>query len=250
MAYTTVSKVRIESGFVGNTNVADETIRNYIARAESEIDSEIGDRYTLPLPTFYKNQIVFSGTGSGSDTLTVTIKGEDYDVAITSGLTASQAADLFRKAAASSSDFVLFEELGAGETVTMYSANQDEDDLDVTITSTDPQTVAGITATGGTVTGVGVKIVEILATGMAAAYLLIQEYGPEAQDTDKDGFKKLALYHKLKVRIQNGEEKLYDYSKTELPTSDTKELTFYPTEASRTDDTDPTANQFTMNELF
>jgi hypothetical protein len=249
MSYTTVTKVRQVAGFVGNTNVTDAMFSTFIIRAESMINSRIGDVYTLPLPKFYFQTIVFSGTGSGTDTLTITIDGVGYDVAITLNLTASEAADLFRAAASASTSFAT-DGVGAGATVTIYNLGQDSDSTDVTITSTDPQTVAAITATGGTVTETSTPFIESIATQLAAALALIQEYGPEAQGTDKDGWNRLSIWEGILKEIQNKSEKLFDFSGTELPKSTSKQLRFYPTAASEDDDTDPTAPQFTMNKEF
>lgn len=248
MRYTTVSNVRELAGFVGNSNVSDAYISSEITRAQSYINSYISDVYALPLGTYYKQTIVFSGTGTGSDTLTITIDGSDYDVAITNGLTASDAADLFRSAAADNSSFVI-DGIGDGTTVTIYSID-DGDSTDVTITSTDPDTVEGITATGGTVTAVAPPMAEALASNIAAAYTLITEYGPEAQDTDKDGFKRLAEWTDVLKRIAKKEEKLFDFADNELPRSSTKRLKFFPKSGSEDDNEEEIVNQVTMNQKF
>ena len=57
MAYTTVTKVREEAGFVGNSNISDAQIDNVISLVQSEIDSSVSDVYSLPLPT---NFMLFS----------------------------------------------------------------------------------------------------------------------------------------------------------------------------------------------
>lgn len=248
MAYTTVTKVRQSSGFVGNTNVSDAFISGQITRAEGLINSKVKKTYAMPLPKYYQQTIVFTGTGSGAGTLTVTINGENYAVTIANGLTAAQAADRFRQAAEGNDDFVT-DGLGAGATVNLYTAEGD-DSLLVTIESTDPQTVAGITATGGTVTQVTVPYIEMLATEIAAAMLLITEYGPEAQDTDKDGFKRLSIWEKDLDKIAAKQQEVLDFAGNELPRSTTKSLSFFPTTASQDDETDPTYNRFTMNKRF
>src|SRR3990167_5325002 len=191
MGYTTTTKVRQASGMVGNTNITDAFISSIIARAENTFDSSVGDVYVLPLPKYYSQTIVFSGTGSGTSTMTITINGESFLVVMASSLTASQAADRFRTASASATSFVT-DNLGSGATVTIYSTVAG-DSTDVTITSTDPQTVSGITATGGTVTQVVIPFVEAIVTDIAVARLMIVEYGPESEGTDKDGYKLLAL---------------------------------------------------------
>ena len=245
--YTTVTKVRQASGMVGNTNITDAFISSIIARAENTFDSSVGDAYTLQLPKYYTQTIVFSGTGSGALTMTITINGESFAVVIASSLTASQAADRFRTASASATSFVT-DNLGSGATVTIYSKVAD-DSADVTITSTDPQTVSGITATGGTVTQVTLPFVEAIVTDIAVARLMIVEYGPESEGTDKDGYKLLALAMSTLKSIKTKAEKLYNFVGVELPVASTHRLSFYPTTASQTDEND-TSNKFTMNGDF
>lgn len=247
MAYTTVTKVRQSGGFVGNSNVSDSFISGQITKAEGKINTKISDVYSLPLSKYYYNTIVFSGTGNASDTLTITINGVAYAVAISNGLTASAAADLFRQAAEDSDHFVV-DGLGNGATVTLYSKEGGDSGL-VTIDSNDsPQ--SGITATGGTVTETTVPFIEYLATEIAVAFLLITEYGADAQDTDKDGFKRLAVLEKDLKEIAEKKQKIFDFAGNELTRSSTKTLRFYPTTASRTQDTDPTENRITMNKKF
>lgn len=248
MAYTTVTKVRQASGFVGNSNVADAFVSSQITRAEGLINSYIGDVYSLPLAKQYTQTIVFSGTGSGSLTMTITVGGTGFAVVIASSLTASQAADRFRTAALDNGNFVT-DGLGAGATVNMYTVDGD-DSSQVTITSTDPQTVSGITATGGTITELAVPMIEYLATEVAAAQLLIVEYGPEAQDTDKDGYKRMAAARAMLKEIQKKTEKIFDFAAVELPRTSTKRLAWYPTEASATDEDDPTDNRLKMNSKY
>ena len=248
MTYTTVTKVRQTSGFVGNNNVTDAFISSLIIRAEGLINSYIGTVYTLPLEKQYFRTITFSGTGSGSATMTITIDGTNYTVAVTSGLTASAAADLFRTSGASSTSFVV-DALGSGAMVTIYTY-AGADSTQLTITSTDPQTVSGITATAGTVTEIAVPLVETLATEIATAYLLMTEYGAEAQDTDKDGSKRLEIWLDMLKNLQAKSEKLFDFAGALLPLSAAGRIAFYPTELSATDDDDPTANFFQRNQKF
>lgn len=252
MSYTSVTKVRQEAGIVGNSNITDARIMNYMTLVDNEIDSYLVDVYTLPLPVFFENTITFSGTGSGSATMTITIDSLDYDIAVTSGLSDSGAADLFRTAASNESDkdFVVFEGLGSGEIVTIYTLGQSGTATDVTISSTDPQTVQGIISTGGTVTATPVKVIEAISSGLAAARLLIAEYGPEAQDSDKDGFKKLALYQDMLNQIQGKELKLFDFAGNELPRSSNKQLKFFPGANSEDANEEDITDQFTINAKF
>jgi len=248
MAYTTVTKVRQSGGFVGNNNVTDAFISNLITRAQSYINSYISDAYEVPVDKFYSQTIVFSGTGSGSGTMTITINGTNYAIAIVSSLSASAAADLFRTAAASSTSFVT-DGLGGGATVTIYSIVGD-DSTDVAISSTNPQTVTGITATGGTVTEVFPPVLESLATEIAVAHLLITEYGEEAQDTDKDGFKRLETWTEMLKNIAAKKEKLFNFAEIELTRSSTKRLASFPIDDSVDDNDEEIVNKVTMNKRF
>jgi len=247
--YTTVTKVRMSAGFVGNANVLDSTISGKIAIAENKVNSFIGDVYVLPLPKFYRQTIVFSGTGSGSATMTITIDGVSYAVAISSALTASQAADLFR-AAASDSDSFVTDGLGSGATVTLYNIGQDSDSTDVTISSTNPQTVQGVTATGGTVTEIALPLLESITTEIAAARLLIDEYGPEAEDTSKDGFKRLSLAESVLKEIQKKAQKIFDFNGLELPRATVQTISFFPGDNSVDAGGRTVTSKFSINQQF
>mgnify|MGYP001567108090 CR=1 FL=1 len=248
MGYTTVTKVRQASGFVGNNNVSDAYVSAQITRADSIVNSFISSIYTLPLKKHYTQTVVFSGTGSGAGTLTMIVGGLSFAVTIASSLSASQAADRFRTAALNNVQFVT-DGLGSGATVNLYTIDGD-DSAQLTITSTDPQTVAGITATGGTVTEIAVPMVEYLSTEIACAQLLIIEYSAEAQGTDKDGYKRMAAAKAILKGIQSKLEKIFDFASVELAMATTANLSFYPTELSRTDADDPTENRMTMNGDF
>ena len=250
--FATPTEVRQESGFGDNTNITDAQIASIIDLVENEIESKISKVYSLPMPVFYKNTITFTGTGTASATMTISIDGQDYEVAVTNGMTATEAADLFRTAviANDNKDMLLNDQLGHGAVVTIVADNQSEAPADVTITSTDPQTVSGITATGGTVTGFPVALIQSITRGMASARLLMQEYGEESQDTTKDGSAKMKLFQEFLDDIANKKLSLIDYAGTELAHALGGRIAFYPTEASRTDVDEPTANKFTMNTQF
>jgi len=246
--YTTVTKVRQASGFVGNSNVTDAFILGYILQAQARVDSYIRDAYTLPLPKYHTNTITFSGTGSSTATLTIVIDGVSYAISIISTLTASAAADLFRQAvAASASATFTTDGLGNGAVVYLYS-NGGDDSTQVDMTS--GAAAGGITPTEGTVTEIAVPMVESLTTQVATALLFIVEYGPESEDTDKDGYKLLSLAETALKAIRKKEIKLYDFDGDELPTASTRRLSFWPTTASQDDGENDTANKFTRNKVF
>ena len=84
---------------------------------------------------------------------------------------------------------------------------------------------------------------------LAAAFILIDEYGKEAEDTDKDGYKRLDLIYNDKKtglldRIQKKEIKLIsDTTSTELAVSSVKSPVFRPNNLSSSEsETDPDIN--------
>ena len=246
--YTTVAIVREAAGLTGNTNISDAMVSRVLRRAENTFNGVVVKRYVLPLPKYYTNSITFSGTGSGTSAMTITINGESFVITMSVGLTASAAADLFRSAALSATSFVV-DEMGSGTVVTINS-KASGDSTDVAISTTDPQIVSGITATGGTVAEASIPAIEAIVTDLAAARLMIMAYGEEAQGSDKDGFKLYAMVTKELKEIQDGTTGLYDFAGVELPIATTRRLKFYPTTASQTDSANPTANKFTMNQDY
>lgn len=237
MNYTSETKVREHSGFVGNTNISATRINQYIARATNMVNSRLARVYQLPLPYFWQNTIVFSGAGSGSANMTITVNGQSFVVAITSGLTASAAADKFRRAVLDNADATFqADEIGNGATVTITARAQENTDDDVTPTSTDPQTVSGITATGGTTIPVQHPFIEYLVTEAATAYLLISEYGAESQDSDKDGFKRLGLVKTDLEDLQNKIELLQDFDGVDFPYADVSRIAFMPRDGTEDED--------------
>lgn len=251
MFYTSISKVREYSGFLDSTLVTDAFIDRQIARAEAYINGFLGGVYTLPLPYFWQNSITFSGTGSGTSTMTIIINGVSYAIAITSGMTAAQAADAFRRAVANSGSSATFNcDSVSDAAVTITADNQLKAAADVTLTSTDPQTVAGITATSGTLVQVSTPYVDYLATEITTCFILMVEYGAEAQDSDKDGAKRLAIAELELEKIRDKKSKLFDLEGAEFPVRSSSRLTFYPNAASTEDVDNPTPFQFGMNDQY
>ena len=88
-----------------------------------------------------------------------------------------------------------------------------------------------------------------IASQLAAAFVLIDEYGKESEDTDKDGFKRLDLIYNDKKtgildRIQKKEIKLIsDTTSDELAISSVKSIEFRPNNLSSDEnETDPDVN--------
>ena len=97
-----------------------------------------------------------------------------------------------------------------------------------------------------------------LASQLAACWVLIDEYGKEAQDTDKDGYKRLALLTNDKNtgtldKIQKKELKIFsDTTSQELTTATTRSPVFRPNAVSENSD-DPnvsTKPKFLINKTF
>jgi hypothetical protein len=97
-----------------------------------------------------------------------------------------------------------------------------------------------------------------LASQLAAAFVLIDEYGKEAQDTDKDGYKRLNVLTNengtgLLDKIQKKEVKLFsDTTSQELATSTTRTPIFRPNNLSSLS-TDPdvsTTRKIPINKIF
>lgn len=249
--YTSIAKVREYSGFLDSTLVSDAFILRQITRAEGMIDGYVSGTYQLPLPYFWQNTITFSGTGSTTGTMTIVINSISYAIAVTSGMTAAQAADAFRRAIAAAGASATFQfDSVSSAVVTLTADNQLKAIADVTLTSTDPQTVAGITATGGTPVAVSSGYIEYLATEIATCYILLTEYGAEAQDSDKDGAKRLAMVEEELEKIRDKKMKLFDASGNEFTVRSSSRLKFYPNDASEEDSENPTPSRFTMNQKF
>ena len=113
MAFSTTARVRTESGFDGNSNVADATIAEYLDQANGVVLSYVGARYRIT---------ALSGT--------------------------------------------------------LFTGSQGEKFLK--------------------------RVEELLASG----YLLIKEYGADALDSDKDGYKKVNEAEELLTQIMEGKIRL------------------------------------------
>ena len=88
-----------------------------------------------------------------------------------------------------------------------------------------------------------------IASQLAASFILIDEYGKEAKDTDKDGYNRLKLIYNDKKtglldRIQKKEIKLIsDTTSEELAVSSVKSPSFRPNNLSSSEnETDPDIN--------
>lgn len=244
-------------------NILDSEVQQKIQFAASLFETAVCDRYTLPLVYHRQNTITFSGTGSGSGTLTVTINGTNYDIAITSGVTAAQVADLFRESAIDSADFIVAlssEKDEQGEIVTIISRTDSDTwstaNAEVSISSAGG-TVQGITGTAGVRSDRYPQVVSYVVAELASSLLLMDNYGAEAEDTPKDGNARMEKANQL-LALLAGEEVegmaprkiIDDVTKSELTTSDGNSPSFFPTLASKTDTDDPTESKIGINSNF
>jgi phage tail sheath gpL-like len=255
---TTEAKVRELSGFDDTTNITSATVLGKISIAESMVNSAVGRRYALPIAFHRSNTLTFDGTGSGSGTMTIVVNGTNYDITISSGLTAARAAELFRLAAVNSSDFVVRLN-GAEATIISKTATDGTTDIgtaDDEVNITAAPTTSGISATIGTRGDRYTPVLHEMASEIAAALLLKDNYGPEAEDTPKDGEARLAAIRDQLSYIQAINENelqldLYD-EVTGLPfesgTQDSPE--FHPDDTSFSDSDNPTAPKIGINQIF
>lgn len=255
---TTEAKVRELSGFDNTTNVTPATVRGKISIAESMVNSAAGRRYALPLKFHRANTLTFSGTGSGSATMTITVNGADYTIAIENDLTAERAAELFRTAAKDSDEFIVVlngaEATLISKTATNGITNVSEADADVDITSA--AAAGGISATIGTRADRYPPLIHELASEIAAALLLKDNYGAEAEDTPKDGEKRMEAVRAQLKQIQGADSKdlqtdLFDeVTGLELESGTDDNSTFHPDDTSFSDAGNPTAPKIGINQEF
>ncbi len=256
--YTTTSKVRELSGFDDVTLIPDSIVSGKISAAEGMFDSACASIYTLPFTYRIQNTLTFSGVGVGGDTMTITINGTGYDIAITADLTASEAADLFRISAIGSADFKVVDSIGGGEVVTIVSLTTSSSLTTALaeVNITDASTTEGVSGTIGTRENRYAPIIDQITAEMAAALLLIDNYGIEAQDTPKDGRTRIDMINETLQKIQQVHEsgqviKLFDeITKEELAISASGSSGFLPNVTTNNDTDDPTSAKIGINKVF
>lgn len=251
MHYTTIAKVREHSGFLDTTKVTNERITRYIARATNLVNSYLSRVYVLPLPVFWEETIVFTGTGTGTGTFTMTWGAHSVSFTVTNGMTAVQAANLFRTAILNSTTLPFTtndQNDSTSPTVTIRAISQDNESTDVTPDAVVIQ--SGITGTPGTATPNQDGYVEYLVTECTTAMLFIAEYGAEAQDTDKDGFKRMALLKEDLKLLATKEELLLDGEGLPFPFSRQSRLQFFPRDGSLDENDEPYERKTTWNKKY
>jgi len=253
---TTIEKARELSGFDNSTNVTDAVVNGKIITAESMVNAAIGKRYSLPIKFHRACSITLTGTGSGSGTLTITINGTGYDVSIVSGQTAARTAELFRSSAKNSDDFIVSLSGAVITIISRISTNgmTDIDEADEAIEVSTITPTAGITGTIGVRSDKYPPILSEFAAEIAAALLLKDNYGIEAQDTPKDGDKRLLNIMRQMEQIQNEKGvKLNIYDEVtglELESAGDTDLAFYPDAVSFASPTESTAPNIRNNQVF
>lgn len=254
--YGTITLTREISGFDNSTKVPDSIVSGKLAIADSMIDGALAYRYILPLTYHRQNTITFSGTGSGSGTMAVVVNGTTYNLTIALSQTAAATADLLR--AATSTDFIT-DRIGSGATVTLISrtssATLTTANAEVNVTSV--PTTAGISGAIGTRSDRYPPLLTQISSDIAAALLLQDNYGVEAQDTPKDGYARMKQLNKMLMQLQGTAKdapNLYlfdEATQEELPHSTLGDPQYLPNDTT-TDSTgrDSTAPYFTINATF
>lgn len=256
--YGTINLVREISGFDNPSNVSDSIITGKLAIADSMIDGALAYRYILPLTYHRQNTLTFSGvTATGNGTMAVVINGTTYNVAITTGMTTTQVADAFREV--TSTEFVT-NPVGSGLEVIIISVASSSTlttaNAQVNITSS-PTTV-GVIATAGTRSNRYPPLLTQVSADIAAALLLQDNYGVEAQDTPKDGYARMKQLNNILMQLQGTAKdgpNLYlfdEVTREELAQSTLGYPQFLPndTTTASTDSADSTAPYHTINETF
>jgi len=253
--FTLISTVRQLSGFDNELNIRDSVVMGKIQNAQSMVESALGKKYALSLPYHRARNIEFKGKGTGAATMTITINGSDYTVAVTTGMTAAEAADLFRDAADGSADFQANTE-GNGEIALLVSLT-DSDSLSTAnaeVNVTASATAGGIEVTVSTRVDRYPRVIDQVTADIAAALLLLDNYGIDAQDTPKDGEKRLEMAMATLKMLQGKEDpcmNVYDeITGVELGASSVDIPVFLPNNTTDEDDDNPTAPKLGINDIW
>ena len=255
--YTTIENVRTMSWLNDSTNITDANIKNKILRSTSMINSAIWCRYTLPIDYRYKNYLTFEWDSTEDISIDIVINWVTYSISVSNWDSASQIADLFRVAAADSTDFQV-DALGFGAQVLIISKTDSDDKTtayaEVNITSV--WAITGITNTIWTRTVKYPTTLEEISDEIATALLFIDVYWIEAQDSGKDWPTRMDRVNETLQKLQWVHESWQcyiifdDITLEEIDWSTANATTSYPNETSNTDTDDPTAPKTTINQGF
>lgn len=261
--YTTIENVRQFSGFDDATKITGATIRNKISMADAKLDASIVYRYALPIPYHRQNTITFSGTGNDTGTMAIVINGVTYNVAITVGLTAMQAANLFRNAAIASTHFNV--DVISTESSDVIVTIISKTDSSVLLTADAEVTISASPTTKGVSGAIGTRadrfppFITQLSTEIATALLYMDNYGIEAEDTPKDGVARMERLDKMLAQLQGTSGDgitlriVDEITKTELAQSSSGLASGFPTDATSAEDydgDDATQSQSKMNDKY
>lgn len=255
MSHTTVAKVRQKSGFDNETNVTEATVRTKITLAEGMVDSAVGHRYALPISFHRQNTLTFAINATGAGTMAIVINGTTYNVVLESGTTPERAAELFRIAAVDSADFIVLLN-GAVATIVSITDSSDIVTADTEVDITSAPTTQSMTATIGTRVDRYPQIIDEVTGEIAASYLLMDNYGAEAEDTPKDGEKRLGIALITLKQIQGSDPDdiiidLFDeVTSVELPGGVQDTPGFLPNDTTKVDEDDPTAAKIGINDVY
>lgn len=255
--YSSVNLVREFSGFDSQSNITDPVVRGKIEMADSMIDGKVSIRYQMPLTYRKENTIAFSGTASENTTMTVTINGTGYDIAVSNGDTASEVADAVR-AGLSAVTTLHTDPQGSGGTVLLIS---DEDSSDTTTAAAQVNVsavdaVAGLTITIGTVLDRYPPLIRQLSAEIAAGLLLVDSYGVEQDGRPTNGSERIMRAEELLQKIEgdlttNRYQRITDeITKAELPTNEEREVASYPNLTSYNSASDPTTPRVEITQRF
>ena len=253
--FTLISKVREISGFENELKVRDSVVMGKVQNAQSIVESAAGKKYAMPLPYHRSRNIEFKGVGTGSATMTITINGSNYTIAVTTGMTASEAADLFRESALDNGDFITNTE-GNDEIVLIVSVT-DSDTLataNAEVNVTASATAGGMEATVSTRVDRYPRVIDQVTADIAAGLLLIDNYGVEAQDTPKDGNMRLKNAYDMLARLQGDltpSLNIFDeVTGVELVASSIDIPVFLPNATTDEDEDDPTSAKLGINDVW
>lgn len=253
--YGSIALTREISGFADTINITDARIAGKISIADGMIDNALLYRYQLPLPYHRQCTLTFSGTVSGSGEISFSANGTTYTIGVTNGMSSSQVADMFNMV--SSTDFIQVA-YGNSNTLTLISISDSTNlsNADAQVSVITPSPTLGITITASVRSNRYPPLITNLSSDLAAALLLQDEYGVEAENTPKDGFKRLRGLNDVLMQLQGNSSpalRLFDeVTKVEFANSSYGNPRSYPNNASSssTDPVTTTAPIAKINAVF
>jgi hypothetical protein len=259
MSYASIATVRSYSGFDNESQIGNALIVGKLITAEAMVNSALSQKYSLPLAFRKKQVLTFAGTVTTGGSIVITINGTAYTLAVVNGNTASVVAAAFYALMVDSDDFCIEQ---GGEVIILTSQTRSDTStataiLEVTVDSIVYGTSVGITVTGGGVINRYPALVEHLTAEIAAALLLSDNYGAEAQDTPKDGKKRLEDAMNSLKQIQGNDKNdnfslkvIDECTGAEIAQSASDSPGYLPNETTNDSETDPTTPKSGINDIF